>query len=153
MRPKINMDRTKTIKTTSTSKTVVMACGPVKAKICPINQGRNMLPAPEPTRNQPVIAPVICIRSPASRMNVGNMDAMERPSPKVPIQRAVFESFQSIMTMVLMAQPKISMNRIVTGRRRVDTHTPTNLPKVNDPQKAEVRYAAVISVSRLRVRA
>ena len=83
-----NRSRTNTIPTISTSRTDVICIGPVKANICPINQGKSMLPAPDPTRNQPVIAPVIIILSPASIKMVGKMEAIDKPSPMVPIHSA-----------------------------------------------------------------
>ena len=98
-----------------------------------------MLPAPEPTRNQPVIVPVIFIRSPASMMKVGKMDAIEMPRPMVPIHNTILESFHSMIRMVLSAHPAISKKSIVLEWRRVETQTPSNRPKVNDPQKADVR--------------
>ena len=134
-----NKNNTSIVPTISTNRTVVMVPGPVRAKIWPISQERNILPAPDPTRNQPVIAPVICIRSPASIKMVGKMDAMDIPSPIVPIHKARLESFHSIITMVLIAQPIKSIIRMVCDRVRVETQTPSNLPIVNDPQKAEVR--------------
>ena len=135
----MNIKRNANITIRSISKTVVMDLGPVWAKICPISHGSNMLPAPEPTRNHPVIVPVICIRSPASMISVGKMDAMDMPSPKVPIRSMRLESFHIRMRMVLTAHPTISMKRMVCERRRVETHMPINLPNVNDPQKREVR--------------
>lgn len=137
----------------STSKTVVIAFGLVKANICPINQGRSILPAPDPTRNQPVIVPVICILSPASINMVGKMEAIDAPSPMVPIHSTRLESFHTMMMIVLIAQPIRSIKRMVSERARVETQMPNNLPRVNEPQNAEVRYAAVMVVSRPRVNA
>ena len=141
----INNNNTRKRMHRSMSKTVVMALGPVWTNIWPINQGNNILPAPEPTRNQPVIVPVICIRSLASMMKVGKMDAMEIPRPRVPIHSMRLESFHNMIRIVLTAHPAISRNNIVFERSRVDTQTPSNLPNVNEPQNAAVKYADVIS--------
>jgi len=116
-----------------------MLLGPVSTNICPINHGRNILPIPDPTSNQPVIVPVTFIRSAASIMLVGNMDAIDNPNPIVPIHRARSESFHVMIIMVPTAQPIKSMNSMVCDRARVETQMPISLLTVKDPQNAEVR--------------
>ena len=67
------------------------------------------------------------------------MDAMDIPSPIVPIHKARLESFHIMIMIVLIAQPIKSITKMVCDRMRVETQTPNNLPMVKEPQNAEVR--------------
>ena len=137
----------------SINKTVVILPGPASAKICPINHGRNMPPIPDPTRNQPVMAPLIVILSDASIILVGNMDAIDSPNATVPIHKAGTESFHIMMIRMPTPQPIRSINRMVCDRARAEIQMAASLPRVKDPQNAEVRYAAVMVVPSPSVRA
>src|SRR6266540_1230428 len=98
-----------------------------------------MPPMPPPTKNQPVIVPVTCIRSSARVKKVGKIDARETPSSIVPIQSIMPESLKSSTSPRLIRQPTKSSDRIVKGLARVETQTPSKRPRAKDPQKAEVK--------------
>ena len=87
------------------------------------------------------------MRSSASVSMVGKMEAMQTPSRILPIHKAVAESRQSSRMPRLRKQPIKSAIKIRRGRMRVEIGIPSKRPRVKNPQKAEVRYAAVISFS------
>ena len=98
-----------------------------------------MPPAPAPTKNQPVIVPLTCMLSPANIIMVGKMDAIENPNPMLPAHNMVGDPLPNKINPRLARQPDKSMKRIVLELTFVETQTPSNLPTVNNPQKAEVK--------------
>jgi hypothetical protein len=84
---------------------------------------------------------------------VGKMDAIETPSPRLPAHSRGADSLPIMIKPRLARQPAKSIKRIVLELTRVEIQMPSNLPTVNNPQKAEVKYAAVIVVASLSVTA
>ena len=116
----------------------------------PINQGKIIPPMPPPTRIQPTKSPVRVNRCSAKDIAVAKTEAIESPIRIVPPQRARDETGQTSKMAKAVRQPAKSINKMVWDRRREEMPIPSNLPTVKAPQKAEVKYAAPISLTRCR---
>ena len=92
-------------------------CGPTGSKSWPISQGSNIAPRLLPTRNRPVILPVMAIRRPASDIVVGKTEPNDSPSPSVPTQMAAHEPDQAWILPALISAPIRSNSRMVRGLR------------------------------------
>ena len=123
----------------STKIRLITICGPIGTNNCPITQGRIMPPTPAPSRNQPVIEPVMCIFSSAIVNIVGKIEAILRPNRIVPIQSAVAESAPRMIIPILTRHPAKSMYRIFLDSKRVDMGIPAIRPRVKKPQNADVK--------------
>ena len=128
---------------TATSKSArminIVTRGPIDSKSYPMSQGRNIPPALAPTKNQPVILPVMVILRSARESVVGKMAAIEKPAPNVPSQAAMSEFDQSNISPRLMIAPPKSASKINRGLKRVAIGMDNSRPAVRAPQKAEVR--------------
>ena len=116
----------------------------------PINQGKIIPPMPPPTRIQPTKSPVRVNRCSAKDIAVAKTEAIESPIRIVPPQRARDETGQTSKMAKAVRQPAKSINKMVCDRRREEMPIPSNLPTVKAPQKAEVKYAAFVSLTRCR---
>ena len=122
----------------------IMTWGPINSNNCPITQGRNMPPALAPMKNQPVTRPVIGICRCARERVVGKIVATDRPTPTVPSQSTVDELDHIRAILILPRHPTSAPSNIVVGFTRVPVGMASKRPNVNDPQNADVRYAATV---------
>ena len=105
MTPNITTFRSKLAKITNT-----VTRGPVDSNHCPINQGITIPPLLPPTKNQAVVLPVVAMCRPANEIIVGKMDAIENPTPNVPIHSAAGTPGHTMTTRTLSKHPSRSAN-------------------------------------------
>ena len=98
-----------------------------------------MAPVLVPTKNQPVMLPEMDMCWLASEKSVAKTEAMDSPKRIVPAQRAVVSYGQAAMIQTLTMHPTRAPRRMVPGRRREEIGIITSRPRVNAPQKADVR--------------
>ena len=122
-----------------TKMATMVAKGLMLSNNWPMSQGRLMAPILAPKKNQPVVNPVMVIRRAASDMVTGKTEAIERPIPMAPTQRASGESGQRMMIPRQISQPARSPIRMSEGLARTDIGMASNRPRVSAPQNAEVR--------------
>src|SRR5688500_17449746 len=96
-------------------------------------------PALAPTKNQPVILPVMVIRRSARESVVGKMEAIKRPSPKAPDQILQIEVGQIRIKPTLIKQLRRSIKRMKRGLKRAAIGMERSRPRASPPQKAPVR--------------
>ena len=85
--------------------------GPTGSNSWPMSQGKTIPPQLAPTKNQLVTFPVMCSRLSARESMVGKIEAMPKPTPKVPIQIIASDFGRSIIRATLTSTPITSTNR------------------------------------------
>src|SRR5262245_1202574 len=105
----------------------------------------SIAPTLDPRMSHPVTRPVIFIRRPAKESVTGNIEAIESPSPSVPIKMAPKERGIKRIRVKLIRLPKRQQTRIERGLKRVTKGIVNIRPKVSEPQNIDVRYAAVVA--------
>ena len=87
------------------NKVTTMAAGFIRPISCPRNQGVKIAPALPQAQNRPVIFPDKFIVFPAKAKVVGKIEAIDKPSPKVPKPNASKEACQYKITPRLIRAP------------------------------------------------
>ena len=122
--------------------------GPTGSINWPITQATTIPPRLAPTKNQPVILPLICNRFSASDNAVGKIEAIDKPNNIAPNQKIRFDSGRRTIAVTLIKQPIKSIHTTVFELNLAVMGTPSSLPRVNAPQNADVINAAVVSPAR-----